>query len=93
MNRMLQPLHSGAGIFRSSLDRVIAQARQALGGRQAEDGHWCFEFEADCTIPAEYILMQHYMDERDEALEARIAVYLRGKQADHGGWPLYKIQK
>ncbi len=89
MNRMLQPLHSGAGIFRSSLDRVIAQARQALGGRQAEDGHWCFEFEADCTIPAEYILMQHYMDERDEALEARIAVYLRGKQADHGGWPLY----
>ncbi|WP_226822056.1 squalene--hopene cyclase, partial [Acidithiobacillus ferridurans] len=86
---MLQPVRSGAGIFRSSLDRVIAQARQALSGRQAEDGHWCFEFEADCTIPAEYILMQHYMDERDEALQARIAVYLRGKQADHGGWPLY----
>ena len=89
MNRILQPMRYGASIFRAPLDRVIAEARAALGGLQAEDGHWCFEFEADCTISAEYILMQHYMDERDGPLEAKIAVYLRNKQADHGGWPLY----
>ncbi|MHB8210290.1 MAG: squalene--hopene cyclase [Acidithiobacillus sp.] len=89
MNRILQPVRYSASIFRSPLDRVIAEARTALGNLQAEDGHWCFEFEADCTIPAEYILMQHYMDERDTSLEAKMAVYLRNKQADHGGWPLY----
>uniref|UniRef100_UPI0025C1835F squalene--hopene cyclase n=1 Tax=Acidithiobacillus sp. TaxID=1872118 RepID=UPI0025C1835F len=89
MNRILQPVRYSASIFRSPLDRVIAEARIALSNLQAEDGHWCFEFEADCTIPAEYILMQHYMDERDTSLEAKMAVYLRNKQADHGGWPLY----
>lgn len=75
--------------FQSRLGAAIAAARGALLGLQAEDGHWCFEFEADCTIPAEYILMQHYMDERDSVLERKLAVYLRSKQADHGGWPLY----
>lgn len=78
-----------------SLDAVIVAGRDALLALQAEDGHWCFELEADCTIPAEYILMMHFMDEIDAALEARIAKFLRAKQvlegADggHGGWPLY----
>jgi len=56
---------------------------------QHADGYWLFELEADCTIPSEYILMMHYLDEIDPALEAKIAVYLRANQADHGGWPLY----
>ena len=33
--------------------------------------------------------MMHYMDEVDEDLQAKIAVYLRAHQADHGGWPLF----
>jgi squalene-hopene/tetraprenyl-beta-curcumene cyclase len=66
------------------------RARRALLGNQSPDAYWCFELEADCTIPAEYILMCHFMDEMDEELEARIANYLRAMQADHGGWPLYK---
>ena len=54
------------------------------------EGYWLYELlEADCTIPSEYILMMHYLDEIDPALEAKIAVYLRANQADHGGWPLY----
>jgi squalene-hopene/tetraprenyl-beta-curcumene cyclase len=71
------------------LDQSIAAARDALIGLQQSDGHWLFELEADCTIPAEYILMMHYLDEIDPELERKIAVYLRGKQAGHGGWPLY----
>ena len=89
MNRILQPLQFGSKLPQNPLERSIQQAYAALVTEQAADGHWCFEFEADCTIPAEYILMQHYMDERDLLLEAKIAVYLRNKQADHGGWPLY----
>ncbi|MGB7572402.1 MAG: squalene--hopene cyclase [Thermodesulfobacteriota bacterium] len=75
--------------FREKLEQAILQAREALLALQHPDGYWCFELEADCTIPAEYILMMHYMDEIEEDLQAKIAVYLRRHQGDHGGWPLF----
>jgi squalene-hopene/tetraprenyl-beta-curcumene cyclase len=71
------------------LDAAVEQARVALENDQRPDGHWVYELEADCTIPAEYILMMHYMDEVDEDLQQKIAVHLREAQASHGGWPLY----
>jgi len=71
------------------LGQAIAAARDALIGLQRPDGHWLFELEADCTIPAEYILMMHYLDEIEPGLERKLAVYLREQQAAHGGWPLY----
>jgi squalene-hopene/tetraprenyl-beta-curcumene cyclase len=72
-----------------SLNRSIDAAREELLNRQTEQGYWLFELEADCTIPAEYIMMMHYLDEIDSSLEGKIAEYLRAHQADHGGWPLY----
>ena len=58
---------------------------------QRPDGHWVFELEADATIPAEYVLLRHYLGEpADGVLEAKIAVYLRRIQGDHGGWPLFR---
>ena len=72
-----------------SLNRTIDVARDALLKRQSEHGYWLFELEADCTIPAEYIMMMHYLDEIDPALETKLAAYLRAHQAEHGGWPLY----
>ncbi len=76
---------------KAGLDTAIARSRDALLDLQKEDGHWCFELEADCTIPAEYILMMHFMDEIDVDLEQRIAKFLRSHQVldDHGGWPQY----
>jgi hypothetical protein len=56
----------------SSLDTAIAVARDALLHRQHADGHWLFELEADCTIPAEYIMMMHFLDEIDTALESKL---------------------
>jgi squalene-hopene/tetraprenyl-beta-curcumene cyclase len=73
----------------AQLEAVIAAARDALLARQHAEGYWLFELEADCTIPAEYILMMHFLDEIDSVLEAKMAVYLRAGQAAHGGWPLY----
>jgi squalene-hopene/tetraprenyl-beta-curcumene cyclase len=74
----------------AALDRAISAATDALLTRQRPDGHWVFELEADCTIPAEYVLLQHYLDEPvDAALEQKIAVYLRRTQGAHGGWPLF----
>src|ERR1700685_1523692 len=71
------------------LDRSIAAARDALIAVQHAQGYWLFELEADCTISAEYILMMHFLGKIDASLEAKIAVYLRAHQAEHGGWPLY----
>ncbi|MBC7944405.1 MAG: hypothetical protein H7X91_03900, partial [Burkholderiales bacterium] len=74
----------------AELKHAVDEARSALLGLQKPDGHWCFELEADCTIPAEYILMMHFMDEIDGALERKISVYLRERQsAVHDGWSLY----
>ena len=73
----------------SELERAIERAASALLHVQRAEGHWCFELEADCTIPAEYILMMHYMGEIDEDLEAKLAAYLRAHQGEDGGWPLY----
>ena len=72
------------------LEDGLAAARNALLSTQKEDGHWCFPLEADCTIPAEYVLMMHFMDDVDVDLEVRIARFIREKQdSSHGGWPLY----
>jgi squalene-hopene/tetraprenyl-beta-curcumene cyclase len=73
----------------SLLERSIAAARDALIAAQHTQGYWLFELEADCTIPAEYILMMHFLDEIDAPLQVKIATHLRAQQAEHGGWPLY----
>ena len=72
------------------LDARIASATDALLAARDADGHWCFELEADATIPSEYVLLVHYLGEKaDPVLEAKIGNYLRRIQAEHGGWPLY----
>jgi squalene-hopene/tetraprenyl-beta-curcumene cyclase len=81
--------HTLRRVTDSPLDRAIVDARDALVARQHAEGYWLFELEADCTIPAEYIMMMHFLDEIDVALETKLCRYLRAAQADHGGWPLY----
>ena len=75
---------------RDRLEASIALAAQALCTLQQADGHFVFELEADATIPAEYVLMRHYLAEPvDLGLEAKIARYLRRIQSSDGGWPLF----
>jgi squalene-hopene/tetraprenyl-beta-curcumene cyclase len=74
-----------------ALEESIQSAKKALLNLGKADGHWCFELEADTTIPAEYVLMRHFRAEPvDAELERKIAVYLRRMQGDHGGWPLFQ---
>ena len=80
---------TGALPISEALRAAIGAAESALLARQREDGHWVFELEADATIPAEYVMLEHYLDEIDPQLEAKIAVYLRRIQNDDGGWPLF----
>ncbi len=71
------------------ISKAVSHGQKALIDLQNPDGHWCFELEADCTIPAEYIIMMHYMDEVNDSLQTKIGVYLRDHQMEDGGWPLY----
>ncbi len=71
------------------LDATIGRAVESLLSLQHEDGHWVFELEADATIPAEYILLQHYLGAIDHEVAQRIARYLRAAQGSDGGWSLF----
>ena len=86
---MLSEILTRPSLTEPTLDRSIHGAAHALIKRQKADGHWVFELEADATIPAEYVLLEHYMDRIDAPLEAKIGVYLRRIQGSHGGWPLF----
>jgi squalene-hopene/tetraprenyl-beta-curcumene cyclase len=89
-NLDLERVDGGKTSAKPELEARIQAATSALLGRQRHDGHWSFEFEADATIPAEYILLTHYLGEDpDRAREAKIGNYLRRIQGEHGGWPLF----
>lgn len=77
------------GLSSGALDHLVRAQRQAIKDLQRPDGHWVFEFEADATIPAEYIMLQHFLGDIDGARERRIANYLRSIQNEQGGWPLF----
>lgn len=82
------PIRLGVQTLRR-LDQAIADCLAGLRKLQKPDGHWVFELEADATIPAEYVLLHHFLGETDEAIERKIGVYLRERQGPHGGWPLF----
>ncbi len=72
------------------VEGAIGAATAAILAQQKPDGHWVYELEADATIPAEYVLLVHYLAETPNLeLERKIGAYLRRIQGEHGGWPLY----
>ncbi len=71
------------------LDAAIINAQTKLLSLQDESGYWVFELEADCTIPAEYIMLMNYLGEIDEVLQGKMANYLRSRQSEDGSYPLF----
>jgi squalene-hopene/tetraprenyl-beta-curcumene cyclase len=71
------------------LDDAVTRASDALRQRQRPDGHWVFDLEADATIPAEYVLLEHFLDRIDTGIQRKIGNYLRSTQTAQGGWPLF----
>lgn len=93
LSRMYNPLsHASRDPVRDSLAPVQQAAdrgAEALLKQQRADGHWLFELEADVTIPAEYILLDHFLGRIQQPLHERMAAYIRETQEEHGGWPLF----
>jgi len=73
----------------STLDAAIDKAQEKLISLQDKEGFWVFELEADCTIPAEYIMMMHYLDDINLELQEKLAVYLRSHQSKQGHYSLF----
>ncbi|MGR9116692.1 MAG: squalene--hopene cyclase [Gammaproteobacteria bacterium] len=73
----------------SALNAAIERAQSKLLSLQNPAGYWVFELEADCSIPAEYIMMMHYLDDINEELQSKIAIYLRSRQNENGSYPLF----
>ncbi len=80
---------AGASRTNPELDKALTRAVDSLVSLQREDGHWVFELEADATMPASFILLQHYLGDIETRLQQRLAAYLRGAQGTDGGWPLF----
>ncbi|MFQ5568014.1 MAG: hypothetical protein ACE5EU_16800, partial [Paracoccaceae bacterium] len=89
MNVPAIAIETDTATARAARRALIAAQAEKLWALQRPDGHIVFELEADCTIPAEYVLLRHFLGEIDAGREARIAKYLRGEQNADGTWPLY----
>jgi squalene-hopene/tetraprenyl-beta-curcumene cyclase len=73
------------------LNQALSRARNHILSLQNPKGYWVFDVEADCTIPAEYVLLQRFLQKRLAPERAeRLANYLRRRQLPEGGWPLFK---
>jgi squalene-hopene/tetraprenyl-beta-curcumene cyclase len=84
------PARAARAVADNGLEAKVASARDGLLHLQRKDGHWAFPLEADATIPAEYILLRHFLGDINESLEKKMAVYLRRIQSEkHHGWPLF----
>ncbi len=83
------PADSVTAAADATVQDAVSRASAALLRHQRPDGHWVFELEADATIPAEFVLLQHFLDRTDPELERKIGNYLRGIALPGGGWPLF----
>jgi len=89
MNETVQP-PGIQPVTAAALEASVARAADAILADQHPDGYWLYQLEADATIPAEYVLLVHYLGETPKPeLEAKIARYLRRIQRADGGWPLF----
>src|SRR3989304_4181059 len=72
-----------------AVERAVANARAALLGLQAAEGHWVGLLEADVTITAEYCLLQHLLGRVDTRRERKAVAHIRDLQLPEGGWGIY----
>lgn len=71
------------------LDRAIERSQAYLLSRQAAEGYWVDELEANATITAELVFLMHFMDLVDPVKQEKCVNYLfRHQQAD-GSWNLF----
>ena len=76
-------------IDRGYLSKFISKALKQETNKINKDGSFVYELEADVTIPAEYILMMHFIGKINIELQEKIVAYILRTQNSEGGWPLF----
>jgi len=71
------------------LEQSISRGVEWLLARQALEGYWLGELEADTTLESDYILYLHVIGKFDPARVAKLARYIRNHQLADGGWNIY----
>ena len=56
--------------------------------RQADEGYWCGELEADTTLESDYIVYSHVLERT--ASVWKLANHIRARQLPDGGWNIYE---
>ena len=73
------------------LDNAIDSCQEFFRRNQFEKGYWWARLEANPTIEAEYLLMTHFLDKRDDGRWRKIATYLLRQQSEDGSWVNYRM--
>jgi squalene-hopene/tetraprenyl-beta-curcumene cyclase len=84
---MIEPDSEQAPI---DVDEVIERARDRFRRDQFVGGYWWAELESNATMDAEYILMTHFLGQRDDAIWRGVAQDIRSYQRENGSWALYE---
>ncbi len=76
----------------SLLEELSASLRQTQSyflDQQHADGYWWYELESNVTITAEYLMLLHFLDLRDEETDRKITNNILRHQRADGTWALY----
>jgi squalene-hopene/tetraprenyl-beta-curcumene cyclase len=71
------------------VETAVKNGAEYLLSVQAEEGYWLGELEADTTLESDYIYYLHVLGQAQPERIAKLANYVRRKQLDTGGWPIY----
>src|SRR4051812_10099778 len=93
---MSSPMQVGRTL-ESAASQSMRRAADYLAGLQEPDGHWCAELTADCTLEADFILFQLWLEPPQDgrwtpASWPRIEKAMRSilaRQLDDGGFNIY----
>jgi squalene-hopene/tetraprenyl-beta-curcumene cyclase len=72
------------------LRETIERAVDFLLERQADEGYWLGELEADTTLESDYIFYLHVLGRADRERIGKLANYIRRRQLADGGWNIYE---
>ncbi len=73
----------------AGVDGALARATRHLLSIQSPEGYWWGEVEANVTIAAEYIMLEHFLGIADPGRWEKLAHYILAKQNADGSWPIY----
>ncbi len=83
---LVEPGRTPAG----SIDDAIERAGRFLLGRQAPEGYWCGELEADTSLESDTVKLMHLLGRVDPLRQARLVRTILKNQLPDGGWPIYQ---